>query len=68
MEARHEEKIIDKPVISISIPPGQRMAFYRALIRLKQAERAAFMSASALIVKTVIAAAAELDHLEASDE
>lgn len=67
MEARHD-KVIDKPILSISVPPSQRTAFYQALIRLRQAENATFMSASALIVKTVIAAAAELDQPEAAHE
>jgi hypothetical protein len=68
LETHRDNKVIDKPILSISVPPSQRAAFYQALIRLKQAERATFMSASALIVKTVIAAAAELDQSEASHE
>ena len=64
MKALRDDKVIDKPILSISIPPSQRKAFYQALVRLKQEEEATFMSASALIVKTIIAAAAALDEPE----
>jgi hypothetical protein len=64
MNALPDDKVMDKPILSISIPPSQRKAFYQALVRLKQEERATFMSASALIVKTIIAAAAALDKPE----
>ena len=64
MKALRDDKVIDKPILSISIPPSQRTAFYRALVRLKQEEEATFISASALIVKTIIAAAAALDEPE----
>lgn len=46
-----------KPIISISIPPAQREAFYSALIALRQREQRPFVSLSALVVKAVIAAA-----------
>jgi hypothetical protein len=46
-----------KPIISISIPPAQREAFYNALLTLRQREQRPFVSLSALVVKAVIAAA-----------
>ncbi|MBA3826723.1 MAG: hypothetical protein H0X24_22850 [Ktedonobacterales bacterium] len=46
-----------KPIISISIPPAQREAFYSALLALRGREQRPFVSLSALVVKAVIAAA-----------
>ncbi len=46
-----------KPIISISIPPAQREAFYNALLALRGREQRPFVSLSALVVKAVIAAA-----------
>jgi hypothetical protein len=46
-----------KPIISISIPPAQREAFYGALLTLREREQRPFVSLSALVVKAVIAAA-----------
>jgi hypothetical protein len=47
-----------KPILSISIPPAQREAFYRALMTLRQRDGRPFVSLSALVVKAVITAAA----------
>jgi hypothetical protein len=47
-----------KPILSISIPPSQRDAFYRALMTLRERDGRPFVSLSALVVKAVITAAA----------
>jgi hypothetical protein len=64
MKERLDDRVLDKPILSISVPPSQRKAFYQALVRLRQEERATFISASAIIVKTIIHAAAQLDRSE----
>ncbi len=46
-----------KPILSISIPPAQRDAFYNALMTLRQRDGRPFVSLSALVVKAVITAA-----------
>jgi hypothetical protein len=53
------DKRLSKPSLNISIPPQQREAFFQALIDLRAEEGDPVMSASAIIVKTVIQQAAE---------
>lgn len=53
------DKRLSKPSLNISIPPLQREAFFQALVDLRLEEEDPVMSASAIIVKTVIRQAAE---------
>jgi len=57
-----------KPIISISIPPAQREAFYNALLVLREREQRPFVSLSALVVKAVIAAAGGTAMNESQDD
>lgn len=57
-----------KPILSISIPPAQREAFYQALMTLRERDGRPFVSLSALVVKAVIAAAGEGTSSEAAPE
>ena len=51
------EKRLSKASLNISIPPSQREAFFQALIYLRQEEGDPLMSASAIVVRSVIQAA-----------
>jgi hypothetical protein len=57
-----------KPILSISIPPTQREAFYRALMTLRERDGRPFVSLSALVVKAVIAAAGAVPTAEVAAE
>jgi hypothetical protein len=57
MQGSEIDSMFYKPIISISIPPAQREAFYQALLALREREQRPFVSLSALVVKAVIAAA-----------
>jgi hypothetical protein len=57
-----------KPILSISIPPSQREAFYQALMTLRERDGRPFVSLSALVVKAVITAAGESTTPEAPSD
>jgi hypothetical protein len=67
MQSSDTDSSFYKPIISISIPPAQREAFYQALIALRQREQRPFVSLSALVVKAVIAAG-DAEHAATPDD
>lgn len=57
-----------RPTLTVSIPPRATSRLFEALLRLRVAADAPFVSLSALVVATIIKAAADLPTIIAGEE
>jgi len=60
MQTRHHDQEPRRVVVSVSVPPAKREAFYAALATLKRHHDDPFIQAAPLIVETIIEAARRL--------